>query len=248
MAPAMTFEEVIGEASTGDAAVATEVATPTETAVAEGTATEVVPAEETASEVIAPLSEDERGELARLEDEIISAHRDHRISTWFQRVGDALTRIKERQLYRESGSWEVYVRSKWQFSPQHAHHLTSAAEVIPILVDAGLPSPESEGAVRGLVTVPADRRVEVWQGAVEASNGRKVTGRHVAEVKAELGIGKPRTPRTVKPADTTMVNPADAASSKPADAATTAAEFTPTYPNIDDDFVIATGDGKRGRN
>jgi hypothetical protein len=198
MAPAMTFEEVIGEASTGDAAVAEETGTaivpPTETAVAEATATEVVPAEET------PLSDEQRTRLEHLETDITKASGTFADSFkgWYATVGKSLSAIKDENLYREQGDWGTYLDHRWAFSRQRAHQLMKGAACVNDLVAVGLPAPESEGAVRSIATAPADKRVEVWSKAVEGAKDRKPTQRHVREALAELGL-KTEKPKAERP-------------------------------------------------
>jgi hypothetical protein len=71
----------------------------------------------------------------------------------FIEVGLALQEIRDAQLYRQThASFEVYCRERWGFSRQRGYQLISAAEVSTMVVNAGLPAPESEREARPMVT------------------------------------------------------------------------------------------------
>ncbi|MEV8523207.1 hypothetical protein AB0451_03465 [Streptomyces sp. NPDC052000] len=113
------------------------------------------------------LNSTEQADLVQLEAVI-----ERGVNTFIE-VGAALATIQERKLYRsEHGTFEDYCRSKWGFSRQRAHQLTSAAEAVTTIVDTGLPAPANEGQARELTRVPVLERAEVWRETVERTGGQ----------------------------------------------------------------------------
>lgn len=77
----------------------------------------------------------------------------------FVRVGEALTEIRDEQLYRiEYDSFDEYVRHRWAMSRAHAYRLIDAAKITSLLSPTG-DTPRTNGhAVKAAeeVTMPAD--------------------------------------------------------------------------------------------
>lgn len=103
----------------------------------------------------------------------------------FVEVGEALLRIRDERLYRESyGTFEDYCRDRWGFSRERGRQLIQAAQVVeavPTIV--GIPSPATESVARELVPLKEDPDVlsEAWAEAVE-QHGPTPTAAQVKEV------------------------------------------------------------------
>lgn len=91
-----------------------------------------------AAAIISPLSDSERGELAKLEAVIASG-----IQTYWS-VAEALRMIRENGLYRENYStFKDYCLKRWQFDPSRARQLInglSAAEEFESVTGVTLPN------------------------------------------------------------------------------------------------------------
>ena len=123
----------------------------------------------------AALTTKETEELGRLESVI-----DQGLKT-FVEVGNALTEIRDKRLYREVfGTFEEYCRDRWGFSRVHAKRLVNAAEVVKNITTEPIGSvPATESQARPLARFAPDDQVAIWQRAVETSNGHQPTGAHV---------------------------------------------------------------------
>jgi hypothetical protein len=102
----------------------------------------------------------------------------------FIEVGEALRQIRDERLYRAShGTFELYIKDRWQMSRPSAYRLISSAQVV-----AGLSSTEDipERAVRPLVRVAPERRQAVVAQARALAGDKPVTSRHVEMAVAEI--------------------------------------------------------------
>jgi hypothetical protein len=125
-----------------------------------------------------PLTAEERAELKVLEKSIAKGW------TTFVEVGTALALIRDRRLYRETfKTFEVYVRSKWQFGRAHCYRLLGAAEIVGVLSPIGdkYPLPRNEWQVRPLIGLRPEEVRAAWQAAVGLADGKEVTARLVAQ-------------------------------------------------------------------
>lgn len=91
-------------------------------------------------------------------------------------VGNALLRIRDERLYREShGTFELYCRDRWQFSKTQANRFIAASSVAKNLAPIGV-IPTSESQVRLLASFKPDKQVKVFERAAKKSGGaEKVT-------------------------------------------------------------------------
>lgn len=122
----------------------------------------------------------ERSELSELEKKI-----ERGLGT-FVEVGDALLKIRDGRLYRDShGTFEEYCRERWGMSRRHANRLIESAEVSLTLGPTG-PKPATERHARPLAQVEPEHRREVWQRAVDTAPEGKVTASHVESVVREM--------------------------------------------------------------
>lgn len=145
----------------------------------------------------------ERGELERCEREI-EAHREG-----FLKVGNALTVILKKRLYREThNSFEAYCKERWEISKPYAHQLIEGAavvgrirETVAIATTARPGSggevsaiattlPANEAQARPLTKLPPKEQPKAWKEAVRTApkgeDGKpKVTARHVEQVVAK---------------------------------------------------------------
>lgn len=126
-----------------------------------------------------PLTDRERTELDACEAVIQRGLRS------FLEVGEALMRIREGRLYRETHpSFEAYTRERWNLGRAHGYRLMQAAEVAGVLSPMGDTSALNERQARELVPLlgDPDRLAEVWRQALEATDG-KPTAKTLAAVR-----------------------------------------------------------------
>lgn len=108
----------------------------------------------------------------------------------FVEVGQALLRIRDERLYREShGTFEDYCRERWDFSVAQGKRLIAAAEVTEAMAPIGA-VPTTESVARELAPLRAEptQLREAWSEAVER-NGDKPTAAQVREVVDEKRNG-----------------------------------------------------------
>lgn len=112
----------------------------------------------------------------------------------FVEVGNALAAVRDRGLWREFASFEVYCKTRWGFSQWYSYKLTKSAEVVSDL-DNCPNKPTVESHARPLADVPREQRAEVWKAVVESApkdgDGEpKITAKHVEQVVAKA-LDKP---------------------------------------------------------
>jgi len=126
-----------------------------------------------------PIGIDESADFIRLEKVI------ERGLDTFVEVGNALAEIRDRRLYRcEHKTFEDYCRDKWNIGRTYAHRLMAAAETVEMLPVGNKPT--SERQVRALAKLPAEKRPEAWQRAIERADGRQPTALEVEAVVEEV--------------------------------------------------------------
>ena len=102
-------------------------------------------------ELVEPLSSSEAQTLAHYEAIIARG-----LKT-FVEVGQALLAIREQKLYREAyGTFEDYLRQRWDLSRSYAHRLIDAAEVTERLLPVGNLLPVNEAQARPLASLPPE--------------------------------------------------------------------------------------------
>jgi DNA N-6-adenine-methyltransferase (Dam) len=103
----------------------------------------------------------------------------------FVEVGQALSRIRDERLYRESHkTFEAYCRERWRMSNRHANRQIEAAAVAGSLGPIG-PVP-NEAVARELAPLKDDEAemVETWR-ELRAKHGEKVTAEKVRAAVTE---------------------------------------------------------------
>lgn len=116
----------------------------------------------------------------------------------FIEVGNALTEIRDRKLYRSSfKTFESYCRDRWGFSNKNAYHLIDATAVIKQLPKVLSSEIKNARQARALSTVPEHQRQAVLHAAIETAQKecRPMTGRDISEHAEKLN---PRNPVTDK--------------------------------------------------
>lgn len=100
----------------------------------------------------------------------------------FVEVGEALLRIRDARLYRDShGTFEDYCRERWGFSRQTGYDLMTAAETAGLVQEVGqTPTREQARELAPLRKEPEALR-EAWSDAVER-HGSAPTAKQVREV------------------------------------------------------------------
>jgi hypothetical protein len=104
-------------------------------------------------------------------------------------LGRALGKIRAEALYIVAGykTFESYLETRWEISPQHAYRLINAARTALILSPMGYKI-TSERAARELAPVADDQEtlVAVYEEAQRRATDGRVTSTLIAEVRAEL--------------------------------------------------------------
>jgi len=125
------------------------------------------------------ISMDESRDFVRLEKIV------ERGLNTFLEVGNALTEIHDRRLYRcEYKTFEAYCRDKWKMDRTYAHRIMAAAETVEMLPMGNKPT--SERQARPLAKLPAEKRPEAWQRAVDRADGGQPTAADVEAVVEEV--------------------------------------------------------------
>lgn len=129
----------------------------------------------------APLSDIELVKLTALEGVI------DRGQYQFLAVGDALRQIKDGKLWRHTHrSFEDYCQDRWHFSTNYARKLLRARDVFGALPPETEHLPENERQARALLSVPEERRAQVWEEAVRRGGDALRASHLVKEVFARL--------------------------------------------------------------
>lgn len=132
-----------------------------------------------APEIVEDLTEQEERDLHRLE---------LRVERAFYEAGKALAELRERRLYRSSyKTFEAYCRERFGFTRQAANYLIAGANIFENLTTNGCQTlPTNERQVRSLFALLPEQQCQVWQQAVEASNGKLPSGRVVKGIVEQL--------------------------------------------------------------
>lgn len=102
----------------------------------------------------------------------------------FVEVGEALLRIRDDRLYREThGTFEDYCRERWSMRRESADRFVRAAETVAALNPIGLSETPRESVIRELAPLRSEPEVmrEAWTEAVE-QHGPTPTAAQVREV------------------------------------------------------------------
>jgi len=141
------------------------------------------------------LTEAERIALSRLEATVAAGVT---ASNAVLEAGKALNEIRSRQLYRDAGTWEKYVETRFRISKRRADQMVAYAGVKAALDETGTRVPEmSEKAARPLVGLSPDTITEIVAEAAASPSGvtagsiRKAASRRKSKAKV-------RVPRPVR--------------------------------------------------
>ena len=112
----------------------------------------------------------------------------------FVEVGHALVIIRDERLYRGSyGTFEDYLRQRWDLSRPYAYQLIDAAVVVENVSAVADIVPVNEAQARPLTGLAPEQQREVWQQAVETAPPSGITAKHVQEtvkmVKTDIAAG-----------------------------------------------------------
>jgi hypothetical protein len=100
----------------------------------------------------------------------------------FIEVGDALARIRDKRLYRDTHrTFEGYCRARWDFDASRARQLISAAKTVTLVTVGGQPAPISERVARELRRA-GDKAPEVWAETVK-EHGAAATAKQACSVR-----------------------------------------------------------------
>lgn len=139
-------------------------------------------------EPVKPMSVLERKRLDQLEEVVVVNFRS------FVQVGQALSEIRDRQLYRERyRTFDRYVKELFDIGARRAYQLIDAAEVVKNVNNCSQDTcidmlPINEAQVRPLTRLRPEQQKTVWQAAVEQAPKGKITAGYVNKVvKKYLG-------------------------------------------------------------
>ena len=136
----------------------------------------------------------EHAELAQLEQVIEAGLAE--IRALFRSVGEALREIRDARLYRAGyKTFDAYAQARWGLARSRAYQLIDAADVVDDLSTVVDILPESERQTRPLVPLEPDERREVWQEAVESSEGQQPSAARVQEIAARVLANLPEEAR-----------------------------------------------------
>lgn len=108
----------------------------------------------------------------------------------FVHVGNALSQIRDKQLYRtDFSTFEEYCHQRWHLGKAHAYRLIGAAEVIEDLSPIGDKLPTHEFQVRPLLGLSKEKRVHVWKQVIAQTGDKPITERIVRQVTHSLHAG-----------------------------------------------------------
>jgi hypothetical protein len=118
-----------------------------------------------------------------------------KIEKAFYEAGSALRELKERRLYRSTHkNFEEYCQDRFSFTRRHVNYLIAGSQIVENIhkgTIGSLTPPTSERQVRPLISLEPNQQCEVWQQAVEASNGKAPPARIVKSIVDELRAGPP---------------------------------------------------------
>lgn len=144
----------------------------------------------------AALTDDERAELATCLQVV------RRGLGAFLEAGEALLRIRDKQLYRQThATFEAFAVAEFNLTGRRLQQLIESYEIVRSLklISPNLPTPAIEAAVRPLAGLPADLQLEAYEEAVEAAGGESPSPK---QVKAAAAKRKPapkvKAPRPVR--------------------------------------------------
>jgi hypothetical protein len=157
------------------------------------------------SEMTAPLSPAEAQTLERYERIIAQG-----INTFIE-VGRALLAIREQRLYRQAyGTFEEYLRRRWDLSRPRAYQLIDAAQVVDTVSTIVDIVPMNEAQARPLASLAPEQQREAWQEAVKTAPPSGLTADHVKQTVKRLtgqhgdtsdqAKPKPQEPKPRRPA------------------------------------------------
>lgn len=120
----------------------------------------------------------------------------------FLEAGEALLRIRDKQLYRNSHtSFEGFAVAEFGLTGRRLGQLIESFEIVRSLksISPNLPTPQVEAAVRPLAGLPDDLKLEAYQAAVDAAGGESPSPRQVkAAAAARRKPASKKAPRPVR--------------------------------------------------
>ena len=138
------------------------------------------------------LSADERRQLDRLEAQVEAGVNSVMVLI---EAGKALATIRDRQLYRTSGTWEEYVHKRFRMTKRRCDQLIAFAGVNEVIQEMGTAVPKiSERAARPLVGMDSDTvRVVLAEAAADPA------GVTPATIRKAAGRRKPKAAKAPRP-------------------------------------------------
>jgi hypothetical protein len=108
----------------------------------------------------------------------------------FFRVGSALTKIRDRKLYRQThGTFEEYCRERFDIAARTAYQYIEASETVQHISECAQIAhilPANESQVRPLTRLDQGAQLIAWETAITTCPDGKITARHVASVVSTM--------------------------------------------------------------
>lgn len=105
----------------------------------------------------------------------------------FYEVGQALRKIRDGKLYRESyATFEDYCKDRWQMSRPRAYQLMEGSQVVENLSTQVDIQPENERQVRPLKTLDPSEQGKAWTAAQSISNNAQPSPKTVRKATAAV--------------------------------------------------------------
>lgn len=117
----------------------------------------------------------------------------------FLEAGEALLRIRDKQLYRNTHpTFESFAVAEFGLTGRRLQQLSESYEIVRSLksISPNLPTPQVEAAVRPLAGLPDDLKLAAYQDAVDAAGGESPSPRQVREAAARR---KPAPKKAARP-------------------------------------------------
>lgn len=147
------------------------------------------------------LAESEQLECERLEETIQRGRQS------FYEMGQALSIIRDKRLYRTYGTFEEYCYERWEMSRRAAYQLIDAAAVVDNVRNCAQIFPANEAQARPLAKLSTrEQQQQAWLKVVSTAPSGKVTAEHVVSVVKEFLPVKQKTFSALQQLGTDKIN------------------------------------------
>jgi hypothetical protein len=106
----------------------------------------------------------------------------------FERIGNALKTIREKELYKpEYSSFDEYTKERWDMQRRYADYLIQSADVMLLLRENNCSQlPTCEAQIRPLTKLTKELQNTAWQAVLTKAQDEKITAKLVSQVAKEI--------------------------------------------------------------